>query len=100
MRLSVLAKRKTRSRSRKAMRSSAPSKLKDGVSSPLSVNEFSNLIFKIDSFSMETSSDEAKAPMIPAITTTVRIVPMIDAIIFPTRVAQTVFQKVIVSNLN
>jgi hypothetical protein len=38
--------------------------------------------------------------MIPAITTTVRIVPMIDAIIFPTRVAQTVFQKVIVSNLN
>jgi hypothetical protein len=54
----------------------------------------------MDSCSMETSSDEAKAPMIPAITTTVRIVPMIDAIIFPMRVAQTVFQKVIVSNLN
>jgi hypothetical protein len=38
--------------------------------------------------------------MIAAMTATVRRVPMIDAIIFPTRVAQTVFQKVIVSNLN
>jgi hypothetical protein len=82
------------------MRSSAPSKLKEGESKPLSVKEFSNLILSMDSCSMETSSEEDNAPMIAAITTTVRIVPMVDAIIFPTRVAQTVFQKVIVSNLN
>jgi hypothetical protein len=54
----------------------------------------------MDSFSMETLSEEDKAPMMAAMTATVRRVPIMDAIIFPTRVAQTVFQKVIISNLN
>jgi hypothetical protein len=54
----------------------------------------------MDSFSMETSSPEEKAAIIAAIIPMVINVPMIDAMKFPTRVAQTVFQKVIVSNLN
>jgi hypothetical protein len=54
----------------------------------------------MDSFSIDTSSPEESAAIMAAIIPTVINVPMIDAIKFPTSVAQTVFQKVIISYLN